>query len=117
MAWLRNTDLLGRVHVKLRRTGNKRFIDLFKDEDRTQLVGQGSIRSNKGLVNISERNGSGLNGQFELNYSQSTSNIYIAAIPEYLALRLLSSKRYGDDKIGHLNLTMKLNGRLLIQIC
>ncbi len=113
--WNRNTDVDGRIYVSLtkiplqelpdlpvqpsrgrRRTGKAKANDfgcrvqLYRDSKRTDntLVAEGTRATATGSVLLSERNGSGLSGSFEIQYNADTNQIEISAIPRLLSWRL-----------------------------
>jgi hypothetical protein len=86
--WRRNTDDHGFVHLSLSLTSGKFWAEIHKDATRTQLVAVGQRADRNGPIKLAERNGSGLTGLLEINYSSDTSAIHFAAIPLYVAWRL-----------------------------
>jgi hypothetical protein len=89
VAWNQNTDPNGRIYIWLRRPAAGGFrVELYRDAARTQLVASGQRLSPAGKVEVSEENGSGLSGAFELNFITGSDDIELSVIPEFFSWRL-----------------------------
>lgn len=89
VAWKRNTDINGRIHVTLRReSANAFWVELYRDEQPTVLVAAGKRSSAVGSVTLTEKNDSELSGIFEIKYTVGSDDIQISAIPDFLSWRL-----------------------------
>ena len=106
LAWLRNTDENGRVHLRLTKSGNTVLIRLYRDQARQEstLVASGSRMGNNGPVSLAEENLSGISGTLTVQYKTATNNISIVVFPFFLSWRLahlrqqwLSSKKPQHD--------------------
>lgn len=84
-----NTDLDGRVFVKLNKISSTNYrVDLFKDRNRTVHIGFGERSTATGTVDISQANQSGISGQLEIDYTANSDNIELVVLPEFLTWRL-----------------------------
>ena len=87
--WNQNTDPDGFIHLRIRKEAASKFIvDLFKDENLTQLVADGTRSSAIGGVDLAAKNNSGLSGTVDIFYKVDSADIRISAIPMFLSWRL-----------------------------
>ena len=90
IAWLRNTDESGRVHVRLTKSGTKVFVKLYRSQAKNDetLVASGSRTGTDGPVSLMEENFSGLSAMLTLHYTTPTGSIAISAVADFLSWRL-----------------------------
>lgn len=88
VAWGRNTDPDGLIHLRLKKESNAFQVMLFRDAGRTQPVAGGLRATNAGLVTLAAIAGSGLSGALTIQYAADSNAIAIAAVPAVLAWRL-----------------------------
>ncbi len=84
--WNKNTDPEGTIYVQLRKpTTNVFRVELFRDRGRTALVASGERNTAQGTVELSQENGSGLSGHFDIRYVGDTDDIEVSAVPNLLS--------------------------------
>lgn len=95
IAWLRNTDENGRVHVRLTKSGTMVLVKLYRGQAKNgeTLVASGSRTGNDGPVSLMEENFSGLSGMLTLHYTTPTGSIAISAMPDFLGWRLAAMRQ------------------------
>ncbi|MBB3188947.1 neuraminidase-like domain-containing protein [Halomonas cerina] len=90
VVWSRHTAPDGTVYISL--TGapaaNVVRVELFRDQDRTQLVASGERTTATGPVAVAAVDGSALSGRFEIDFITATETIEIVAVPHFLSARL-----------------------------
>ena len=98
VAWDRNTDLDGHVHVSVLEpaTGVTR-VELFRDAARTELIAAGETENPDLVVQLSPHApdggvSSGLHGTVHLTVPTPSAGIRISAVPLLLALRLQTQR-------------------------
>ena len=88
VAWGRNTDADGAVHLRLRKEGAAFQVTVFRDAARSVPVASGTRNTAAGLVTLTTAARSGLSGSFTIRYTADSDAIAIAAVPTVLAWRL-----------------------------
>lgn len=89
VAWERNTDLNGFIHVSLTKPSASAYqVTLYRDAARTSVVASGQSASAAGAVSLQPQNNSGLAGDFIINYTANSSAISLAAVPTFLSWQL-----------------------------
>ena len=87
--WKRNTDPEGTIYVRLSKPADGVFrVELYRDRDKTVLVASGERNTAKGTVELSEKDGSGLSGRFDIKYVSDTDDIEVSAVPNLLSWSL-----------------------------
>lgn len=87
VAWGRNTDTDGAVHLRLKKEGSAFQVTVFRDAARTQPVASGSRNTATGPVTLTAVARSGLSGALTIRYTADSNTIAIAAVPAMLAWR------------------------------
>jgi hypothetical protein len=70
-----NTDAAGKLYVTLWNNAGQYTVSVYMDSGRTLLVAEGSSSGTQDWVNLSERNGSGLEGGVYMEYSTDDGDI------------------------------------------
>jgi hypothetical protein len=87
--WGQNTDAEGMVHFTLAHPEPAIFrVELHQDFLRTKLIASGEIATANGRVKLVQESNSRLYGIIEIAYTEDSSVISIAAIPNVLSWRL-----------------------------
>lgn len=87
--WRKNTSATGRIYVSVSKQKQDHKVTLFRGARRRgiDVVAEGTIRTITGEVKLVAKNGSGLAGRFNLNYSKDDFDIYLAVVPEWVIRR------------------------------